>query len=149
MATEEAGFSQDLIKPLLEDWESFRAVMLLALSEDPLLAEDFRETEALFSAMCGGKGEDDGTTLVQSASPDEEERLINAIYNCIQTDSQFREGLLSGIERRGVSAETMAPLLENYDSFLTIMLIVLQEDPSLLAELLEMEAILSVFCGSE
>ena len=54
LIAEEAGLPQELIAPLLEDWNSFRALMLLALEEDPSLGADFAELESVLSVMCAG-----------------------------------------------------------------------------------------------
>ena len=64
IVAEEIGISKELIAPLLENWESFRAIMLLGIQEDPSIVAEFLETEALISAMCASRGTD--SSQVQS-----------------------------------------------------------------------------------
>ena len=148
LVAEDVGVPQDLMEPLLEDWESFHAIMSLAIREDPQMIEEFRETEAIFSVMCGNDGMDDGTTSGQSTPTDDEERLIKAMYNCIQTSPQYREAFLSGVEGEGLTTEMMSPFLEDYDAFLAMMLIGFQEDPASAELLIPLTPILEADCGA-
>ena len=56
----ELDVPQELIAPLMEDWESFQTMMLIAFKNDPSLAADFPEVEADLSAMCEDGGTGDG-----------------------------------------------------------------------------------------
>ncbi len=60
LVAEEVGLPKELIAPLYEDWELFRAMMLLALQEDPSFAADFPEMEAMVSVICADEGAVDG-----------------------------------------------------------------------------------------
>ena len=98
--------------------------------------------------MCGSDTTDGVPPSDQSTSLDEEKRLVRAMYDCIQTSQQFREDFLSGIREEGMSAELMGPILEDWDAFLAIMLIGIQEDPSIAESLIPMTSLLEADCDA-
>ena len=144
------GVSEESATGLAEVMMSSKEMFILSFLEagktDPWILESMEFMLELCPA--GSETGQGGSTIPGETPPassptpvSEEERLIALLFRCYQ-NPEFAA-------LTGLPLETFAPLLEDWDSFRIVMGLAFQEDPSLLAAMLESEFLLSAMCGSE
>ena len=102
------------------------------------------ETEASIESTVTARVE-----ATNTAAPEEEERLIKALYDCIQSDTFFKEYILEAMEADGAMAEEMSLLLEDWDSFRAMMLVALRSDSPYGEDLVPLTTLFETICNPE